>query len=411
MLYHEMILELLSMSIPLGFVIYIAYRYRIQIKNDISGNLKSRFFSIILGAIASVLILFVFHCAILFLDKIGFSPDLLKDEEKSFLIKTALTVLIATIFIIVFKFELEERAKATLEEMNKRYKELSGYAVKYFEQMYNFRDSFEDNLIFNEVIKNQQILGREKKFVISLSTYLDIIVKFLENGYELKSINSTKLPFWFSSDETDKPVIGYRDFLAKHKERKDKLTRITYYKDKEWIDNTVGCIYIDMLKSEKTKEEVVKWILTLISNIDYHRADFTALLGYEIEKDINFIILRDDKKYIGKIKELCEAEATFKKFDEYIREHSPDMTKVVNTTFKQIMGENGCYHCDVSKFEGRFFDDEKEVGYFRKDDSQFALKIIGAISSTVTLQIITDNDAVAKISENIESLIKESHAS
>jgi hypothetical protein len=377
-------------------------------KKKIGLNLRTRFFSIMLGLIASATILFIVHILLDFVPKWEWLAKLMKDEAYSYLTKTAFAVIFTTIFVLVFEIASEISAKVTLDEMNKRYKDLSIHAIMYFQSIFQFRDSLEDNIVLSAVLKNYSALGEKKQFVVSLNTYLELVISFLKQGYSLTSINSTLIPFWYSPQTIDDDSVSeYTSYFKLH-EKKIDYCRITYYQNSEWKDDTVGMIFKDLLNSEGEAEYAITWLITLLSNTGYSDSEIKSLIDFE--ENINYLKQSANNDTIKKIKEISADQAKRVQFTGIVISHSKKINEAVMLKFKESMGEKGSHWCWKAQYETKFGKFIKEIGYFEKDKSAFVINLIGRLSDTVTLQIISEQQQLGEIKQSIDNL-KELNAS
>ncbi|HWZ22577.1 MAG TPA: hypothetical protein VNW06_07970, partial [Cytophagaceae bacterium] len=103
---YVLIISLALSLLAIGHVFYrLFFKYRSGIKGKISNNLRTRFFSITLGMIASVAILFIVHILLEFIPKSSELTGIMKDETYSYLIKTLFAVIVTAVFVLVFDIE------------------------------------------------------------------------------------------------------------------------------------------------------------------------------------------------------------------------------------------------------------------------------------------------------------------
>ena len=399
-------LNLISIVISILLYFYLLYVFRRGIHQNIVKNLNSRFFSIILGVVASVVVLFIAHLVLKLIPDNSEISIILKDEGYSYLIKTLFAILVTTTLIIVFHIELKARAEETLNIMNAKYKELSVYAILYFQSIFKLNDSFEENIILNAVLKNYIDFGNDKKIIVSQRAYLlDIVLAFVEKGYELTSVNSTLIPFWYSPINNDESVLEYTNYF-KSNHQNIEYTRITYYhkdSDIDWEADTVGLIYRDLLNSEGGPEYAITWLITLLSKTFLEDVNFPI----DFEKNINYFKMQDVNDTVRQIKEIANDVNKCNAFTAYVNSKSNEITKKVKYLFIQSMGEKGCYSCSRNQYDSVFESADNnvtEIGYFKKTGSEFAIFLIGKPSETVVLQVITEKGKLLDIKNKINEL-------
>ncbi|HWZ22077.1 MAG TPA: hypothetical protein VNW06_05455, partial [Cytophagaceae bacterium] len=238
---------------------------------------------------------------------------------------------------------------------------------------------------------------------VSLKTYFGIVISFIKQGYSLTSVNSTLIPFWYSPETIDESVLEYTNYFKLH-EKTINYSRVTYYQNNEWRDDTVGMIYKDLLNSEGAEEYAITWIITLLSNTNFFHTEIQNVISFE--ENINYLKQPGSNETIKKIKEVVNDKNKLNQFSSLINSHSKKMTELVMSKFRSSMGEQGCYSCSKTQYEDIFGKFIKEIGYFKKGDSAFAINLIGKLSDTVTLQIISDKEDLQEIKTNIDQLIR-----
>jgi hypothetical protein len=396
-----MIIDLIGFSIIAIIVGFFTYKYWDNVIREFNSNIKTRFFSIVLGILSTAFLFFIIKLIATASEKWKLDEYLVKNDFLSLGLKVGFTVIITAILIIIYRAELRERAVSTLDEMNARYKELSGHSIAFFNQVFKFRDSIEENNILRFVLKNYSEFGESGKFVISLNTYFDIVTSFLKQGYRLTSVNSTLIPFWYAPITTDESVLEYTNYFKAH-EKEIMYCRVTYYQNDDWKKKTVGMIYNDLINSEHGIEYTITWLVTLLSNIPFAHGEIMDLL--EIEEGVNYLKQPSSNRTIQQVKKIADNKSDLERLNKYVSEKSAEMTNSVMEKFKESMGVEGCYSCSKTQFEDKFGKIITEIGYFEKGDSVFAVNLLGKISDSITLQIISDKEDLKKIKNKIIDL-------
>ncbi|MDR2717407.1 MAG: hypothetical protein LBB89_05000 [Treponema sp.] len=324
----------------------------------------------------------------------------------------AITVLIMVAILDHYQHEIIKSAtKEVLSKIEDKYKNITCKSTNLF-KIFQLNDggnyfNVAHNIFFNKLLESYSTNGVKQKYFIPIDTYYEIIKGFIGIGYKIKIINGMLLPFWYVPKEKDVALTSYTEFCKKNT---DLYDRVTYYQDydgDEWRDNTVKKIYNDLLTSEKSDDVAVRWLITLIANIEKLRTAFgnkiKEILDIELEKNFNYLQYHnteiDDviKKNIKKFKELLN-----EKYDNKTT-ISCEMTTIINDLFFEDMkGKNK--FVEKSKIDNRFaedninFEDITEVGYYYKEDDQFVMFLNGSNTGpSVELEIITDKEKIDKI--------------
>jgi len=331
-----------------------------------------------------------------------------------------LTELFGTVINHCQRETIESATKIALFKIEDKYERISCNSTNLFEifQLNNGANysNLTHNIFFNKLIESYTNNGKKRKYYIPTDTYYEVIKSFLDIGYKMKTINGVLLPFWYAPKEKDDALKQYTLFCKKHT---DLCERITYYQDfngNSWKDDTVGMIYLDLLSSEKSDDVAVRWLITLIANID----ELKDVFGTDIEKILGETLTNIDylqhhnneqfnaaiKKNISNISEFleqkCNNNAT----------NSSEMTTIINNLFfEEMKGKNK--FVKKSEIDTRFkdvvnFEEVTEIGYYYKDDYQFVMFLNGSNTGpSIELEIIIEKDKIAEIQPILDDLFKE----
>ncbi|MDR2582126.1 MAG: hypothetical protein LBC75_01430 [Fibromonadaceae bacterium] len=311
---------------------------------------------------------------------------------------------------------IESATKIAILKIDEKYEKISCYSTNLFEifQLNNGANycNITHNIFFNKLIESYTNNGKKRKYYIPTDTYYEIIKSFLVIGYKMKTINGVLLPFWYVPKEKDDALKQYTLFCQNHT---DLCERVTYYQDfndDSWRDNTVKMIYLDLLHSEKSDDVAVRWLITLVANIE----NLKTVFGNDIEKilgqkltDIDYLQHHNNEQFNAAIKKNISNISEFLEQKYNNTTNSSEMTTIINNLFsKEMKGKNK--FVKKSEIDTRFknvvdFEEVTEIGYYYKDDYQFVMFLNGSNTGpSIELEIIIEKDKIAKIQPILDDL-------
>ena len=329
-------------------------------------------------------------------------------------VTTILVSLILAFFIfLLFQQGMSEQVDEVTDKIEKKYKDYSAYTTLYFEHLFGMNNSIEKEFVFRNVLNNHKKLAESQEYLITFNSYLDIVVNFLNQGYELVSVNSTLIPYWYAP--TNFEVSATRTYIKSLKNYKSRVTRLTYYDSdglndsKEWWEDAVKKIFEDLADGEKGgKEYAIKWIATLYRAIEKEPDDqeVRLLMGLQEDNKVKgYTFLEGDFECI---KQTANDENRWEKVLKYVRDNSKELTTFIISQYEKEMGT--AHHCTADIFRNKFIDDNPmEIGLFKKGkDCPLTVLLLGNVSQAVIIKVITDKKKNEEYEKKIKELLNDS---
>ena len=328
------------------------------------------------------------------------------DEFKSYTIyiKVFLGIVIYVLFFSFYEIAIKSFSKRVVSEIEEKNRNDGVNYKAFFNTIFNFELDPESSLLQKEVIQNHRFFAQRDVYFISLKTYLSIIVEFLERDFTATGFNYILPPVWYSPKEEylfDNNLNPISSYIKKINLFKEKITRVTIFKDNDARENTVEAIFKE-LKFNRGAIYSYRWLLNLLKHLSPEQLVY---INYQEYIPDNFLLSRDynyfSKSYSessGNTNPLAildglSTDIIEQQFFSIIKTNNltKKVSDIINNKFIEEVTSSKSYEMLEPEFIAQYRKDElpwRELVLFAKGSRNYAIGVKNEFTNICALEVI-----------------------